>query len=370
MPLCEGESTPVPNVVLVISSLQGGGAERVLSDMANYWARRKWKITVATWSGPEVDDFYQLCPSVARTWLDVATTNETTRSKMRSHVVRVRKLRRLVRDVKPDVILSFIDWSNVLTIIASRRLPVRVIVSERVHVAHNHNLAWPWRVLRRLLYFRAQTVVAQTDDAARWLRHNCAAKTRTIPNPLRKLPNFGPPREALILAVGRLYHQKGFDLLLRAFSNIKGDFENWRLLIVGAGPEKETLLRLRDELLLSADVEFAEPRKDVEALMSRAGVVILPSRFEGFPNVLLEAMGMGAAVISTDCPSGPSEIINDGVNGRLVPVENVDELSKAMAELMSEPALRNSLGNEARKVCQRFRQDLIMREWEACLFPR
>jgi GalNAc-alpha-(1->4)-GalNAc-alpha-(1->3)-diNAcBac-PP-undecaprenol alpha-1,4-N-acetyl-D-galactosaminyltransferase len=109
--------------------------------------------------------------------------------------------------------------------------------------------------------------------------------------------------------------------------------------------------------------------KDIESWMSRASLVVQPSRFEGFPNVVLEAMGMGAAVICADCRSGPAEIISDGVNGRLVPVEDVATLTEVMSELMRQPEERARLGNEAKKVRQAFRQDLVMTHWEHCLAP-
>ena len=224
-------------------------------------------------------------------------------------------------------------------------------------------------MLRKLLYSRAGAVVAQTEDAANWLRKTCSAKACVIPNPLRNLPVLGTDREMLILAVGRLYRQKGFDLLLKAFARIHNNFEDWTVEIVGEGPEKSSLLELRDQLKLNEKVILADPVKDIESLMSRAGLVVQPSRFEGFPNVVLEAMGMGAPVISADCPSGPAEIIKDGIDGRLVPVDDFVALAKVMQELMSQPELRTSLGNEALKVRQRYRQESIMELWEECLIP-
>lgn len=357
------------NIVLVTGSLRCGGAERVLSDMANYWAERNWQVTFATWSGPEVADFYAINPSVRRVWLDVDSPNNSSLAKLRSHSRRIRKLRNLLSDSNPDAVLSFIDWSNVLTIIAASRLRTRVVVSERIHAAYNIDLSWPWKRLRKFLYSRANAVVAQTDDAARWLRKTCSAKVCAIPNPLRNLPELAAEREMLILAVGRLNGQKGFDLLLRAFAGICCDFEGWSVVIAGAGPEESNLLRLRDQLKLNDRVQFVAPVQDIESLMSRAGLVVQPSRFEGFPNVILEAMGMGAPVISANCPSGPAEIIQDGINGRLVPVGDFLALAEAMKDLMSQPELRARLGKEALKVRQQFRQESIMELWEECLIP-
>jgi glycosyltransferase involved in cell wall biosynthesis len=126
---------------------------------------------------------------------------------------------------------------------------------------------------------------------------------------------------------------------------------------------------LSEQLQLGDRIEFRPPVKNIESWMSRAGLVVQPSRFEGFPNVIMEAMGMGAAVISADCRSGPAEIINDGVNGRLVPVEDVAALTKVISELLRQPEERVRLGREAKKVRQAFRQDLVMQKWESCVAP-
>jgi glycosyltransferase involved in cell wall biosynthesis len=157
--------------------------------------------------------------------------------------------------------------------------------------------------------------------------------------------------------------------LLRAFAKIAPGFAGWRLAIVGEGEERENLRRLRDNLLLDERVEFVGQTPDVAVWMARAGLVVQPSRFEGFPNVVLESMGLGAAVISADCPSGPAELIEDGINGRLVPIEDMETLASVMAELMSSPGERARLGRAATGVRQRYHQDTVMDRWEACLFP-
>ena len=176
-------------------------------------------------------------------------------------------------------------------------------------------------------------------------------------------------RENLILAIGRLVPQKGFDLFLEAFARIAPEFPQWRAAIAGEGPDREALERLSAELGVRGRVDFVGHVRDVESWMARASLVVQPSRFEGFPNAVLESMGMGAAVISADCPAGPAELIEDGINGRLVPVEDVEALAEAMAELMGDPALRLRLGREATRVRERFRQDSIMAQWEAVLVP-
>jgi glycosyltransferase involved in cell wall biosynthesis len=302
-------------------------------------------------------------------WLDVDTPNASSLAKFVAYIRRIRKLRAILIKARPDAVLSFIDISNVMTLLACVGLGLRVIVSERVNAAGNECIPWAWRVLRIATYRRADAVVAQTPDAARWIARLCGVKAIAIPNPLRALPDTAGPRESMILAVGRLTHQKGFDLLVRAFSAIEREFAEWRLVIIGAGPDRCALLRLSEQLKLGDRVEFRPPVKDIDSWMARAGLVVQPSRFEGFPNVILEAMGMGAAVISADCRSGPAQIIKDGVNGRLVPVDDVAVLARVMAELLCRPEERARLGSEARKVRQAFGQDLVMKQWESCVMP-
>ncbi|MEX0734728.1 MAG: glycosyltransferase family 4 protein [Steroidobacteraceae bacterium] len=354
-----------PQLLLVTGSLECGGSERQIADMANYWVAHGLDVTVATWSSPRTADFYGLDRGVRRVHLDVPVTG-----RIRGNLQRVRKLRQFIDELQPDAVLSFLTRSNVPTILAGLGRSFRIVVSERVQPAWETDLPLGWHLLRRLVYGRATAIVSQTRATAEWIRVNWGHKALVIPNALRTLPSVMDRRETLIVSIGRLVPQKGFDLLLPAFAAIAGRFPDWRIAILGEGPERDNLLRLRDKLGLVGRVEFFGRVKAIEDWMARAGIVVQPSRFEGFPNAVLESMGMGAAVVSADCPAGPADLIEDGVNGRLVPVEDVATLSRIMAELMAEPALREGLGREALKVRERFRQETIMAQWEALLFPQ
>jgi GalNAc-alpha-(1->4)-GalNAc-alpha-(1->3)-diNAcBac-PP-undecaprenol alpha-1,4-N-acetyl-D-galactosaminyltransferase len=362
-----GAGRASPRLMLVIASLQGGGAERQLSEMANYWVGRGADVTLATWSGPDSKDFYPLVPGVSRLWLEVRLPRHMPFATLIASACRVYKLRGVFRALRPDVAVSFIDISNVYTILASRGLGLRVVVAERTHPAINRTVSRPWRLLRRVCYSSAYAVVAQTQDAGRWLRRNCHAHVRVIPNSLRDLALIDCDREPLIIAVGRLSVEKGLDILLRAFASLSPNFPSWRVCIIGDGTERQALTRLRDELQLAARVEFVGEVRNVELWMARAGLLVHPSRREGFPNAVLEAMGMGLPVVCADCRAGPSDLIEDGINGRLVPVDDVDALARAMSELMTAPQLRERIGCEARKVRKQYAQDVVMEKWEALL---
>jgi glycosyltransferase involved in cell wall biosynthesis len=282
-------------------------------------------------------------------------------------VRRIRALRLVLLAEKPDAVLSFLTETNVLTILASLGLRTRLVISERGNPAFDTTVSRWLSTLRRRLYRLSDAVVAQTDAAAQWIARNCGARTRVIPNVLRDLPIPGRAREPLIVAVGRLARQKGFDLLVRAFAQVAGEFPGWNVAILGEGGEHGHLQQLCSELGVAGQIALMGRVADVDSWLARAAVVVQPSRFEGFPNALLEAMGMEAAVISADCPSGPSELIENGVNGRLVPVEDVGALTGALRQLLADPDMRARLGREAGKVRDRFHAKRIMAEWNQCL---
>src|SRR4029077_9354331 len=224
---------------------------------------------------------------------------------------RLRALRRIVAAVKPVAILSFMTSMNVLMILACSRLPVRIIVSERTDpAAHRENRVWTR--LRSLLYHYADAVVVQSDGIAAWFRRRLRHGTHilVIPNPVAPVTEVEPPAQPgpFILAAGRLGHEKGFDLLIRAFAAATARTPQLQLVIAGEGPEGQHLRDLAAELGLAARVSFAGRVRNLSALMKAAVAFILPSRYEGFPNVLLEALAAGAPCVAADGPGATREI--------------------------------------------------------------
>lgn len=352
-------------ILWVISSLSCGGAERVVSELASAFSDRNYSVGVLTLSEPE-SDHYRLDDRVERIALNVIWDSKSMWQRLYSNWHRSRMIRAAIRRFRPDVVVSFIEQNNVRVLAATLGLPVPVVVSERID-PRRYPVGRAWNAARRLLYPLAARVVVQTNALIDWAKTvTDARRVCAIPNFVRALPP-PPPDEARergrVLAVGRLAEQKGFDLLLRAFASSGWAARGVRLTILGEGPERQSLEALANQLGIAQAVEMPGVVQYPEDRMARATIFVLPSRYEGFPNALLEAMAMGCPVIAADCDSGPREIIRHGVNGLLVPVEDVDALAVALHKLFDDPALRARLGAEAVKVRDRYSRDSIVEQW-------
>jgi GalNAc-alpha-(1->4)-GalNAc-alpha-(1->3)-diNAcBac-PP-undecaprenol alpha-1,4-N-acetyl-D-galactosaminyltransferase len=355
-------------ICCVISSLESGGAERVLSLLATRWATRGQDVTIVT-VGSAASDHYELGPGVDRVALDLETDSNSLLQAVTNNFVKIRGLRGAVASLAPDVVISFLDKVNVLTIFSCIGLKVPVVVSERVHPVH-YDIGRIWSLLRRLAYARVDALVVQSESMRSWAETVVPVdRTHVIPNPVgdelsNSVGGVQSPRKPIVLAVGRLVPQKGFDLLIRAFHEVVQRHPEWSLVIVGQGPKQAELKQLATALLPQGSVSFAGSVKDPGDYYRTAGLFVLPSRFEGFPNALLEAMAVGCAVIATDSPGGMSEIVRHGVDGLLVPPEDVRALAREMDRLMSDGDERSRLGARAVDVVSRFAVDRILALWE------
>jgi glycosyltransferase involved in cell wall biosynthesis len=186
-----------------------------------------------------------------------------------------------------------------------------------------------------------------------------------IPNATRDLGGPEPTLESrVILAAGRLGHQKGFDLLIRAFAQVNARHPEWQLRICGDGPKRHRLERQVAKRGLGARVSLPGAISGLGDEMAQASMFVLSSRFEGFPLVLVEAMHKGLPVVSFDCPTGPAEVVDDHRNGILVGAGDVDGLARGMLELVEDAELRRRFGAEARRTAEAYRMEVIGPRWD------
>jgi glycosyltransferase involved in cell wall biosynthesis len=363
-------------VMLIIASMVAGGAQRVMCLLANRWARLGWDVTLVTLATPE-GDFYTLEASIRRIGLGLETDSAGVLEAIANNRTRVGALRRLIKEGAPDAVVSFQDRMNVVSLLAARGTGVPVVVSERTD-PRKHPIGRPWNLLRRWTYPRAERVVAQTESVAEWLRGIVAPeRIAVLPNPV-EAPQAAETRglrglaglsddSYVVLGVGRLVPQKGFDVLVEAFARAAGNRPDWHLMILGDGPERERLMRLATELAISERFHLPGNVQGVGRYTGECDVFVLSSRYEGFPNALLEAMAAGAAVIATDCLSGPRDIVRSGTDGLLVAPDDATALANAIQRLMADEQVRRRLGAAGREVTVRFGFERIGAGWDALL---
>lgn len=356
-------------LLLVIPSLERGGAERVMSILASSWAERGHKVTLLTLKR-EAAPAYELHPDVMLR--NLGLPGESAANLLLAafrQVARFRALRHAIRESNPDLIISFMERTNVMTLVAARGLRVPVIVSERVDPRH-YDIGHFWHGLRALTYRWAAALVCQSRASLIWFEQRMKVKARVIPNPVpvRKDGTAHQPRKSsqghTMVAMGRLVDQKGFDLLLDAFGQLAARNPDWTLVVLGEGPLRGELLARARVLRLGHQVQFAGEVSDPFSVLRRADLFVLSSRFEGFPNALCEAMACGVAVVSFDCPSGPAEIIRHGIDGILVPPGDVPAMAATLDQLMNDQDERERLASRAPEVAERFSRDKVLLLWE------
>jgi glycosyltransferase involved in cell wall biosynthesis len=267
--------------------------------------------------------------------------------------------------VAPDAVLAFLPETGALATLATLGTGVPVIVSERASPL-DEPLPAVWRALRRLAFGTAAAVVFQTERARAAFPASVQVRGCVVPNPV-DLPAepTAVPDATEIVAAGRLVPQKGFDLLIGAFATVAHRHPDWRLTIWGEGPERDRLTALAAKRGLGGRVRLPGTSGTPGGWLPGGSIFVLPSRFEGFPNALCEAMGAGYAAVAADCRFGPREIVRDGTDGLLVPPEDERALAEALASLMGSVERRRSLGAAARQTVRRYDLPSVARSWEA-----
>ncbi len=335
-----------------------------MSILAEHWVEHGHEVSLATFDPPDTD-FFELDPRVRR--YVMGATRDGAIAWLAANRSRVLNLRAAIRETRPHVVLSFLYTMNLMAIMASRGL-APTIVAERTDPRYSRIERWQ-AALRRLLYPAAAAIVVQTDAVRDGWGKPIArgAPVFSIPNPVRSpAPSEwdGPALSGrVVAAVGRLDHQKGFEVLIDAFARSATGRPEWSLVMLGSGPDRDALVAQISRLGLSERI-LLPGIGDSAALFARAEVFATATRLEGFPNALLEAMASGLPVVATDCPSGPAEIVREGVDGYLVPVDDRDALADALNQLLQNSDLRRKYGARAREVLERFSIEKVGAMWD------
>lgn len=355
-------------IAFVIPTMTAGGAERVAATLCSRWAGDGHAVSMFTFESPEAVPHYSIDSRVEIHALDLLRTSRNFASFLTQNLWRVARLRRALRALSPDVVVSFMPEPNVVALLAGMGQRWPTVVSERVHPGHLR-MAFVPGVMRRLTYPFAAAVVAQTRGIAAYIDRHFHVSSDVIANPI-DLAKFrpGPDPAAVdgrrrILSAGRLDPQKGFDVLIDAFARIAADAPDWDLHIFGEGPMRADLATRIAAHGLNGRVRLAGLTGDLASELRRADLYAHAARFEGFPNAVMEALACGCAVVAADSPGGVGELLQGGKFGLLVPVNDAAALASALRRAIFDDALRSDLRQTAPSAVTGLAIERIAEEW-------
>lgn len=349
-----------------------GGAERAIINLAEYFVTKKFLVKLVSLEGDDLELAYPISSEVTHVKLNIFKHNDFIIKKHIKYLYRFVLIRYLLKAEKPDIVISFTTAMNITVLIAKAGLGIPVIISER-NDPHVSKLGWFRSWLRLCIYPFADKVVVQTQRVQRFFSEPVLSKSTIIPNAVSVKPcyNWGKTITNkkkdgyIIIAVGRLHPQKGFDILLHAFSLIADKFLTWQIHIYGVGRDREKLLSLIQQLNLTDRVVLKACVSDIEQVLYQADLMAFPSRYEGFPNALAEGIATGLPVVGFKGVSGVEELIQHEKNGLLVDkIGDVGGLSQALTCLMSDEKLRAKYSNYGVWYIKSWCPEKIYPKWE------
>ncbi|WP_430934262.1 glycosyltransferase family 4 protein [Saccharicrinis sp. 156] len=346
-------------ICLVIHSLQAGGMERVMSELASYFAGKKSVETHLILYGINREIFYSVPDNII---LHKPSFKFDNNKRFISTIRTVIYLRNSIKRIDPDSVLSFGEYWNNFVLLSMLGLKYPVYVSDRSQP--DKSLGKVQDYLRKCLYPTAKGIILQTEKAKEiYLRNNKHSNIGVIGNPIREFAhlNYVSAKEKIVIMVGRLIKSKHQDILIEIFAKINKP--DWKLMIVGYDHLKqqnmERLKKLARDLKVGDRVIFTGKHDHVEELYQKSSIFAFTSSSEGFPNVIGEAMSAGLPVVAFDCVAGPSEMIKDGYNGFLVPLFDRSTFENKLSLLMDNEEVRAEQGANALKSIRDFTKEKI-----------
>jgi GalNAc-alpha-(1->4)-GalNAc-alpha-(1->3)-diNAcBac-PP-undecaprenol alpha-1,4-N-acetyl-D-galactosaminyltransferase len=346
---------------LVIPSLQAGGMERVMSELATNFASKGDIEVHLVLYGISREIFYPIPDSIN---IHKPSFNFNNRWRLFYTIRTLFFLRRTIKKIIPKSILSFGEYWNSFVLLALLGLSYPVYISDRCSPEKKFNTFHSF--LRKVLYPKAEGIIAQTELAKQFItgefRHNNIA---VIGNPIKQTFKNINHKEKKVLTVGRLIKSKNHDKLIEVFCKINKP--GWKLVIVGGKALKQNMLEQLNKLIADLNVKskviLAGYQDNIEKFYHQSSIFAFASSSEGFPNVIGEAMAAGLPTVALDCIAGPSEMIENEVNGFLIPINDFNTFRKRLEQLMSDESLRIRLGSRAKISIKKYSLENIARQY-------
>lgn len=351
------------NLTIFIGGLSGGGAERVVCNLSNYLSERH-NITILTMSDNK--PAYKLNDNIERVAL---LRKDESNNFFTQNIKRILRFRQYIKKSLADVYLVMLPITTIIILYHRKLIKVPIIVSERCDPQARYETSKLKKFFMKKLYPKADGFVFQTEDAMKYYTDIIGDKGIIIPNAINPefvRNSFIGNRKKRIVSAGRFTEQKNFNLLLKVFANILKEYPEYSLTIYGDGHKRNELEDYIKLLEIGEKVEMPGYVDDFWSHIIDSSLFVLPSNYEGMPNVLMEAMALGVPCISTDCPvGGPKYLIQDGINGLLVERNNPEELETAISKVLSNKEFAHEIGKNARKISQDLSYEKIYSKWEA-----
>lgn len=351
-------------IALYISSLQKGGAERVIANLADHLHSRGYHVVLVTTH--KLKDEYQVSGGICRV-ISEPSAHELGKGRIRNFLARFMKLRKVWKKYKPDVILSFIGKNNIMALMTSFGFHIPVAVSVRSEPGREY-YSFLLRFLAKTLFGLASGVILQTRDCLDFFPKRIQERAVILKNPINPCffrERYIGEREKTVVTVGRIDENKNQKMLVNAFAGIAEEFPEYKLLIYGDGEKRKELQELVKSSGLQERIFLPGNIDHVADAIYKTRVFVLPSNKEGMPNALIEAMVMGLTVVSTDCPcGGPRELIEPGVNGLLTPVGDVEKMKEKLQFVLNNLQIADSMGEKAKITSEIYSPGQVLSEWE------
>lgn len=357
-------------IAFVLPDLSGGGGARVASVLCGQWICDGHEVHLITFETPGTESIYSLNACIVRHQIGAYLSPKGLVGFAANNALRVLRLRACLRKIEPDMVIAFDITSNIAAVPAAKWLGVPVLISERNHPAY-HKLSAMRSNLRKLIYPKADRLCVQSEDIRCWFLETMALDAEIIPNPVAPTRAEDIASSAFpvlpgcrrLVSLGRLVPQKGYDRLIKAFAGLAERLPEWDLVIFGEGPARGDLETLISEANLEERIFMPGVTRSAATELVAADLFVSASRFEGFPNALVEALAAGLCVVATDCPGATGEILAGGRFGLLAPDDDTDALAEVLYRTMSDDALRAGFAARAKEAVLPLAPAAIAQNW-------